>query len=390
MRLILYTGKGGVGKSSLAAATAALTAQLGRKTLLVSSDAAHNVGDIFDTQVGGELTQICDKLSALEINALQEIRDNWQPVQDYLVGLLESVGMENPIAEEFALLPGIDELFVLTRVLREIESDQYDVIIVDCSPTAGTLRHLTLTDTAGTKINRIIHVERQVLRLLRPVLRRFKDMRALIPSDDLYGTFASVIQKVGRLGEILKDPSISSVRLVLNPDRIAVAETRRAFTYFGLFGFAVDGIFVNKVLPQELAEGYLKDWFTLQQEQLKLIDQSFLQIKQFRIPLLDEEPIGKRALLNVAVPLFDGQAPDDRLSETRTFTVRRDEDKYRLAFYLPNVSKQDLDVGLKNSELILQTKNYRRVFSLPGSLADRALVGAAFQDDYLTVRFEGS
>ena len=195
---------------------------------------------------------------------------------------------------------------------------------------------------------------------------------------------------MGRLGEILKDPSISSVRLVLNPDRIAVAETRRAFTYFGLFGFAVDGIFVNKVLPQELAEGYLKDWFTLQQEQLKLIDQSFLQIKQFRIPLLDEEPIGKRALLNVAVPLFDGQAPDDRLSETRTFTVRRDEDKYRLAFYLPNVSKQDLDVGLKNSELILQTKNYRRVFSLPGSLADRALVGAAFQDDYLTVRFEGS
>lgn len=388
MRLILYTGKGGVGKSSLAAATATLTAQGGRKTLLVSSDLAHNVGDIFGVPVGGELTPISDNLTALEIDALHEIRDNWQPVQDYIVGMLESVGIENPVAEEFALLPGIDELFLLTRVLREIETDQYDVVIVDCSPTAGTLRHLTLTDTAGTKLNRIIHFERQLIKLLRPVLRRFKSIRDMIPTDDLYGTFATVIRKVGRLGEILKDPSISSVRLVMNPDRIAIAETRRAFTYFGLFGFTVDGIFVNKVLPPELAEGYLSDWFKLQQEQLEVIEQSFLQINKFQIPLLEDEPIGQKALLQMGRGLFSDQAPDDRLSSTETFTVRRDEDNYELAFYLPNVSRQDLDVGLKDSELILQTRGYRRVFSLPGTLAERPIAGAAFQDDTLTVTFE--
>jgi arsenite-transporting ATPase len=390
MRLILYTGKGGVGKSSVAAATATLTARLGRRTLLVSSDMAHNLGDIFGVPVGGQVTSVADNLAALEIDALQEIRENWQPVQDYLVGVLESVGLENPMAEEFALLPGIDELFLLTRVLREIESDAYDVVIVDCSPTAGTLRHLTLTDTASTKLNRFIHFERQLLKLVRPVLRRFQSMRPLIPSDDLYGTFTSVVRKVGRLGELLKDPSISSVRLVLNPDRVAIAETRRAFTYFGLFGFAVDGIFVNKVLPRELAEGYLSDWYVLQQELLEMIDQSFLQVGTFHIPLLEVEPIGKQALLEMAEPLFEGRAPDDRLSVASPFTVQRDDGDYRLAFHLPNVSKRDLDVGLKGTELILRARDFTRVFTLPAALSDRSIRGAQFEDDRLTVTFEAS
>jgi arsenite-transporting ATPase len=388
MRLILYTGKGGVGKSSLAAATATLLASLGRKTLLVSSDLAHNLGDIFATPVGGSPTRIATHLTALEIDALQEIRDNWQPVQDYLVGLLASVGMENPIAEEFALLPGITELFLLTRVLREVESGEYDVVIVDCSPTAGTLRHLTLTDTANTKLARFVHFERQVLKLVRPVLRRFRSLRGIIPEDALYETASSVIRKVGRLGEILKDPATSSIRLVLNPDRVAVAETRRAFTYFGLFGFTVDGVFVNKVLPHDLADGYLRDWYGLQEDLLKAIDQSFLRVNKFRIPLLEVEPIGREALLQMGAQLFHDRAPDEQLSLAEPFTIHRDAENYRLAFHLPNVTKEDLDVGLKDSELILRAGDYTRVFSLPGGLSDRPIAGAEFENERLTVTFE--
>jgi arsenite-transporting ATPase len=388
MRLILYTGKGGVGKSSLAAATASLAAARGRSTLLVSSDAAHNLGDIFDTPVGGETTRVAERLTLLEVDPLREIRENWQPVQDYLVGLLESVGMENPIAEEFALLPGITELFLLTRVLREVESGQYEVVIVDCSPTAGTLRHLTLTDTASTKLERFIHFERQVLKLIRPMLRRVRALRGIIPEDALYDTASSVIRKVGRLGEILKDTSTSSVRLVLNPDRIAIAETRRAFTYFGLFGFSVDGVFVNKVLPEDLAEGYLHDWYALQQELLDSIAQSFLHVTQFRVPLLEVEPIGRQALLQMGARLFCEHAPDDRLSPDEPFTIQRDEHRYRLAFYLPHVAQEDLDLGRKDSELILRARDYTRVITLPGGLADRRIAGARFEDERLTVTFE--
>jgi arsenite-transporting ATPase len=296
--------------------------------------------------------------------------------------------MGNPVAEEFALLPGIDELFLLTRVLREVEGGEYDVVIVDCSPTAGTLRQLTLTDTASTKLDRFIHFERQVLKLVRPVLRRFRSIRDIIPEDDLYETASSVVQKVGRLGEILKNSSTSSIRLVLNPDRIAIAETRRAFTYFGLFGFAVDSVFVNKVLPHDLADGYLRDWYTLQQELLETIDQSFLHTPKFHIPLLDAEPIGRDALLQMGTHVFNGRVPDDRLSTVEPFTVHRDQEQYRLTFYLPNVSKSELEVGLKDAELILSVRDYTRVFSLPGGLVDRPIAGAQFKDGHLTITFE--
>ena len=313
MRLILYTGKGGVGKSSIAAATAVRVAEMGHRTLLVSSDLAHNLSDILDTQVGGQPVIIRQNLTALEVDALKEIRDNWKPVQNYLVGFLAYLGMEDAIAEEVALLPGMDEFFLLTRILKEVESGQYDVVIVDCSPTAGTLRLLTLTDTACTKMNRLIEVERLILKLVRPVTNRINAARGLLPDDDVYGAFEDIIGKIGQLGEILKDPQTSSVRLVLNPDRVALAETRRAFTYFGLFGFPVDGIIINKVLPAELEDGFLHDWFTLQQELLESIDQSFLDVTKFSVTQLDTEPNGAPTLSPQASSIFGDRPPDDKL-----------------------------------------------------------------------------
>ncbi|MBN1867066.1 ArsA family ATPase [Candidatus Sumerlaeota bacterium] len=387
MRVILYTGKGGVGKSSIASATAVRTAELGRRTLLVSSDLAHNLSDIFDARIGGEATTIADNLTVLEVDTLREIRENWSAAHEYFTDLLAYLGVENAVAEEVALYPGIDDAFLLSRILREIESDRYDVVIVDCSPTAGTLRHLTFSDSACTKMNRLIEIERKILKLVRPFAKKIKGVREIVPNDEVYGVFEELIGKVGRLGEILKDPEISSIRLVLNPDRIAIAETRRAFTYFGLFGFPVDAIVVNKVMPEALADGFLHDWYELQRGFLETIDQSFLDVAKLRVPLLDGEPVGLRPLSEMARGIYGERSPDEVLSPPKPVSLTRVGDEDRLVFSLPNVDKADLDIGRKDSELILTVGNHTRVYSLPDTLASREIGEARFADGFLTLVF---
>ena len=223
---------------------------------------------------------------------------------------------------------------------------------------------------------------------MRPITNRFKQTREIIPPDEVYGVIGDVIRKVGQLGEILKNPEVSSVRLVLNPDRVAIAETHRAFTYFGLFGFPIDGIFVNKVLPKQLAEGYLHDWFAIQQELLGSIDESFLDVAKFRISLLDSEPIGLDLLAQMAAALFADRQPDEILSEPKPVSIKRENGKYRLGFWLPTIEKRELDVGRKETELILTAGSYTRVFSLPDSLADREIAEANFTDGRLSITFE--
>ena len=388
MRLILYAGKGGVGKSSIAAATAVRVAELGRRTLLVSSDLAHSISDIFDTPVGGTPTRIADNLTALEVDVLKEIREHWTPAHEYIVGFLSYLGLDNAVAEEVALYPGLDDLFLLARILRELESGRYDVVIVDCSPTAGSLRHLSFSDTACTKMNKLIELERKVLTLVRPFAKKIKGAREIIPEDEVYRLFEDLIRKVGRLGEILKDPKVCSVRLVLNPDRVAIAETRRTFTYLGLFGFPVDCIVVNKIMPSALAEGFLQDWYALQQQQLKSIDQSFLDVTKLHVPLLDREPIGLEPISVMARGIFADQSPDDILSELKPVSLEKQDGKYRLSFWLPGAEQSELDVGLKDTELILTAGNYLRVFSLPDTLIGREIASARFADFTLTLTFD--
>jgi arsenite-transporting ATPase len=205
--------------------------------------------------------------------------------------------------------------------------------------------------------------------------------------DEVFGVFDHLLDNVGRLGEILKKPEVSSVRLVLNADRVAIAETRRAFTYFGLFGFPVDGVFVNKVLPSELADGYMNRWFTLQRQLLDSIDQSFLDVKRFRVPLLGKEPIGLDPLSEMARGIFGRQHPDDVLSATKPVSMDRVDGRHRLVFNLADVDKKDLDVGRKDGELIVSAENYTRVFSLPDTLIDREIAEAEFADGVLTISF---
>jgi len=387
MRVILYTGKGGVGKSSLAAATAVRVAEQGRRTLLVSSDLAHNLSDILDTEVGAETIQVAPNLAALEVDPLREIRENWGPAHHYISGLLAYFGVDDAVAEEVALYPGIDDVFVLTRILREVDSGSFDTIIVDCSPTASSMRHLTFSDSSCAKFTKVLDVERKIVRLIRPVASKIEGGREVLPEDRVYSLFEDVVGKVGRLGEMLKDPAVSSVRLVLNPDRVAIAETRRAFTYYGLFGFPVDAVFINKMLPRDLAQGYLHNWYTLQEELLESIDQSFLDVAKLRVPLLDREPIGLEPLSEIAGVVFDQRRPDDVLSLSTPVTYSSADDRPQFVFRLPNARKPGIDVRRAGSELILTAEGYTRVFSLPDTLADRDVAAARFSDGILTISF---
>lgn len=387
MRIILFTGKGGVGKSTNACATAALMSAMGQKTLLVSSDLAHNLSDIFDIRDENGTVEISKNLTMLEVDILKEINDNWDAVQQYMANFLAYIGVDSVVAEEIALIPGIDALFLLTRILREIESEKYDAVIIDCAPTAGTLRLLTLTDSSGNKLNKMLEVERSILKLVRPFGKRIKSIKNILPEDEFYDTLGTIIDDIGRLGVILRNPEISSLRLVLNPDKIAIAETKRTFTYFALFGFPVDAIFVNKLFPPELENGYFQKWRLLQQNQMKLIRKSFLDTRIFAIKHYANEPIGLTRLEEMGREIYGELNPAEVLSNVNTVVFKKQNGQTVLSIILPNLDKSNLDIGRKENDLLINAGGYSRVFSLPDTLVNIAIDAADYENGRLNIYF---
>lgn len=387
MRIILFIGKGGVGKSTNACATAALTSAMGEKTLLVSSDLAHNLFDIFDMQGGEGLVDVSKNLAILEVDILAEIKENWDSIQQYTADFLTYLNIDRMIAEEVSLIPGMDALFLLTRILREIESDRYDVVIIDCAPTAGTLRLLTLTDSSSSKMNRLLHIERSILKLIRPFGKRIKGVKEILPDDELYVTFGKIIEDIGRLGVIFRDPEKSSIRLVLNPDKIAIAESKRTYTYFSLFGFPVDAIFVNKLFPAELETGYFQKWCQLQQEQMAVLKKSFLNTRIIPIKHYSNEPIGLSHLEAMGRDIYGELTPSDVLSDVNTVSFKKENGKVVLSIVLPNLDKSILDIGRKDNDLLINAGAYSRILSLPDTLANIEIDTASYKDDRLQINF---
>jgi len=389
MRIILFTGKGGVGKSTNACATAALTAAIGRKTLLVSSDLAHNLSDIFDAKDGGSKKRISGNLDILEVDILEEIRKNWDSIRQFYAGIFSYMGMDSVVAEEVALIPGIDALFLLTGILREIESETYDVVIIDCAPTAGTLSLLTLTDASGNKANRIIEIERNILNLVRPIGKRMKSVKNFLPEDDFFITLGKIVYDIGRLGIILRNHEVCSIRLVLNPDKIAIAESKRSYTYFSLFGFPVDAVLVNKLFPVELKDGYFQKWRGMQQEQMKLLHQSFLDTRIISIKHYENEPIGVERLEEMGKDIYGALDPAAVLSNVNTVTFKKQNGRVVLSIVLPGLDKAGIDVGRKDNDLLISAEGYSRVFSLPDTLANVDIDKAEYDENRLNIRFAG-
>jgi len=385
-RTILYTGKGGVGKTSVAAATARRCATAGRRTLVLSTDPAHSLADALQCEIGGEPTKVGKRLFAQQARAQDELERHWSAVSDWLGALLVERGVDRIAAEELTVPPGGDELFSLLRIKAHVESGEWDAVIVDCAPTGETLRLLSFPDAARWWLDKVFGREQSLLAAARPLARMFLDVP--LPDDRAVEEIQRLIVQLVEMNELLRDSERVSLRLVMTPDRMVVAEAMRTFTYLNLYGYLTDAVVVNRVFPDELAEGYFGAWHAVQQEQLALVESAFAPLPLLRAPYFASEVIGGERLDELATALFaEHDAAGllyDRLAQELTMRDGRAE----LRLDLPFADKGDVKLSKLGLELIVRVDGQKRTIALPGSLAGFKTAGAKLGDGSLVVEFE--
>ena len=384
-RLILYSGKGGVGKTSLSAATAIRAARLGRRTLVVSTDSAHSLGDALDREIGPEPTDVAPNLQAIEIDVNRELASHWGTIHQYLTRFMAFRGVDETVAEEIAILPGMEELFSLVRVRAWSESRKYDVIVIDCAPTGDTVRMLAVPEVLSFYFSRIFPIQRRVVNTVRPVAQRMTDMP--LPSDDVFGSVKRIYEEMEGMGPLLQDPKHSSIRIVLNPERMVINESQRLYTYLSLFGFPVDAVVANRVLPEEARSEYFDRWFGIQAQHLATARSAFEPLPFFQAPLFDREMVGLEMLDRFGSRVFGEHDPSAVLHREKPIEIRKERSGYALYVRLPFAEKDRINVWARGDELSIQVDNQRRHFVLPRTLAGRPVMSAAFEEQRLRVAF---
>lgn len=385
MRVLLYTGKGGVGKTSVSAATALRCADLGYRTLIMSTDPAHSLADSFAQPIGGEPTPLADNLFGLEIDPFREIEENWATVKDYLSTLFASQGIDDIVAEELSIFPGMDELFSLLKIRQFYEQNAYDVIVVDCAPTGATLRLLHFPEMTSWYMRKLFRIERKVV----GTIRRFTDeiFSVPLPGDEFYDTVERLYKRVGDMKSVLADLNVTSIRLVLNPEKMVIEETRRAYTYLNLFGFVCDAVIANKVLPEEVTDEYFSEWKASQQRYLEEVEASFGELAIFKVRLYEKEVVGIEAVRQMAQDLYGDRDPTERFSDTKQMKIVKRGKDYWLELNLPFTEKGEINLLRKGDELIIKVGAVKRHLVLPHILAKQEAKGAKFENGLLKIRF---
>lgn len=387
MRILLYTGKGGVGKTSVSAATALRCADLGYRTVVVSTDPAHSLADSFDMPLGPEPTPVADNLWGQEIDLLYQMEKYWGNVQVYLSALLAWRGMDELIAEETAVLPGMEELASLLQIVYLAETGDYDVIIIDSAPTGATLQLLAFPEMARWYLERIFPVQTKVIQLSRPIVRAVSDIP--IPEDDFFDTIEELIHELERMQKLLSDPEISTARIVLNPEKMVIKEAQRALTYLNLYGYQVDLVVVNRVLPADAVGAYFDQWRQAQTNYMQMIHEMFSPLPIVEIPMFEEEVVGFEMLRRMAEQIYGEDDPTRLYYRGRTQTVEKQGDVYLLHIPLALAPKEAIQLTRAGEELIIHIGNQKRTLLLPTVLASREVVGAKYADNLLTVTFAG-
>jgi arsenite/tail-anchored protein-transporting ATPase len=387
VRVLLFTGKGGVGKTTTSAATAALAALRGHKTLVLSTDPAHSLADAFGVSLGDEPTEIgggaLGSLYGQQVDTQRAFEASWREVQHYLREVLESGGVDPIEAEELTVLPGAEEVLALLELRRQVA--QWDVVVVDCAPTAETLRLLALPEALNWYMDRVFPVERRVVRSLRPVLSHLAGVP--MPPDRVFAAVERLHTELSEVRRLLIDPAITSVRLVLTPEAVVVAEARRTFTSLAMHGYRVDGIVANRVFPDRDDE-FVAGWAAAQQEQLAGIAASFGPLPLWRSPYRSAEPVGLTALAELADDVYGTGDPLLVTETPEPMTVERvSTDEYVLSVALPFADKREIDLVRKGDELVLTVGSHRRVLALPSVLTRCIVDGAGLRDGRLRVRF---
>ncbi len=385
MRIVLFTGKGGVGKTTVACATALRIAAEGGKTLLMSTDPAHSLADAFGVELGPEPQEVATNLWAEEIDPQQRLEENWREIQQHAINVLQWAGIAEIEAEELSVIPGLDELFSLADVKRHHDDDPYHCLIVDCAPTGETLRLLSLPDIIQWYMERVFPVERKIVGALRPVAKRMTSLP--LPDDNVYAAVRRFYEKLEGVRKVLTDPETTSVRLVVNPERMVIAEARRTFTYLNLFGYRVDAVVANRLLPDEVQDAYFGRWKVLQAEHLSTIERSFSPVPVLKAYLRDRELSSTELLLALGGEIYDELDPAAILFDDDPLTIVRDGERHVMNVKLPFASRDQLELSVKNDELFLKVGPYRRTIMLPRSLATRTIDGAELNDDRLRITF---
>jgi len=386
-RTILYTGKGGVGKTSVAAASARRCAAAGLRTVVMSTDPAHSLADSLGAPLGGEPTEVAPGLYGQEVQAQDEMERHWDAVSEWLGELLTDRGVDQISAQELTVPPGMDELFSLLQIKRHHESDEFDIVIVDCAPTGETLRLLSFPDICTWWLEKVFPFRSRLMAAARPLARTMLDVP--LPGEAVFEEVERLATNLVAMNEILRDRSRTSVRLVINPDRMVVKEAMRTFTYLNLYGYLTDAVVVNRILPPEAAGGYFSDWRATQQEQMELVRSGFAPVPVLTAPHLPNEVIGAEALDLLGDQLFADHAVEQLLHEDLSRELTSDGNgRATLRLPLPFADRGDIDLKKAGLEVIVRVGGQKRTIMLPPALAGYETSGARFRDGALEVVFE--
>jgi arsenite/tail-anchored protein-transporting ATPase len=388
-RTILYTGKGGVGKTSVAACTARTCAASGLRTLVISTDPAHSLSESLGAELGPEPRVVKDRLWGQEVNAQEEMERHWSGVQDWLGEVFVERGIDRISAQELTVPPGMDELFSLLRLQAAHESPDWDAIIVDCAPTGETLRLLSFPDVARWWIEKVFPLERQILAAARPLARSLLDIQ--LPSSAVFADIQRLSENLIAMNEILRDRQRCTVRLVMNPDKMVIGEAMRTFTYLNLYGYLTDAVIVNRIFPSEVGD-YFAGWRRVQEEHLELVRSGFAPVPVLCAPYFDQEVLGSEMLDRLAAALFGsaGHDPAAVLHDSLTQELQVSPEGARLRLMLPFAKKGDITLKKIGLELVVGVDGQRRTISLPSALAAFQPSAAKFEDGALEVTFRGA
>ncbi|HBE60154.1 MAG TPA: arsenic-transporting ATPase [Cyanobacteria bacterium UBA11149] len=389
MRVILMTGKGGVGKTSVAAATGLRCAELGYKTLVLSTDPAHSLADSFDLELSHDPRQVRPNLWGAELDALMELEGNWGAVKRYITQVLQARGLDGVQAEELAILPGMDEIFGLVRMKRHYDEGEYDVLIIDSAPTGTALRLLSLPEVSGWYMRRFYKPLQKMSVALRPLVEPlFKPIAGFsLPDNEVMDAPYEFYEQIEALEKVLTDNTQTSVRLVTNPEKMVIKESLRAHAYLSLYNVSTDLVIANRIIPEEVTDPFFKRWKENQEQYRQEIHDNFSPLPVKEVPLFSEEMCGLAALERLKETLYPGEDPAQVYYQENTIRVVQNKSEYSLELYLPGIPKDRIQLSKTGDELNVRIGNHRRNLVLPQALAALQPSGAKMEDDYLKIRF---